>query len=55
MYHVRVSSHLESTPRILEVLGTTTGVVNVTVHPDRPASPTATWWSATSTPRWPAR
>jgi uncharacterized hydrophobic protein (TIGR00271 family) len=33
MYHVRVSSPLESTPIILDVLGATTGVLNVTVHP----------------------
>ncbi len=32
MYHVRVSSPLESTPLILEMLGTTSGVLNVTVH-----------------------
>jgi uncharacterized hydrophobic protein (TIGR00271 family) len=33
MYHVRVSSPIESTPVILDVLGATTGVLNVTVHP----------------------
>jgi len=33
MYHVRVSSPLESTPHILEVLGTSSGALNVTVHP----------------------
>jgi uncharacterized hydrophobic protein (TIGR00271 family) len=33
MYHVRVSSPLESTPHILDVLGATTGALNVTVHP----------------------
>ncbi len=32
MYHVRVSSPLESTSRILDVLGTTSGVLNVAVH-----------------------
>jgi uncharacterized hydrophobic protein (TIGR00271 family) len=33
MYHVRLSSPLESTPRILEVLGASSGAINVTVHP----------------------
>ncbi len=33
MYHVRLSSPLESTPVILDVLGATAGVLNVTVHP----------------------
>ncbi len=33
MYHVRVSSPLESTPRILEMLGASSGTLNVTVHP----------------------
>ncbi len=33
MYHVRVASPLDSTPRILELLGSSSGALNVTVHP----------------------
>ena len=46
MYHIRLASPPESTPEILEVLGASTGAVNVTVLPGQPGTPTVMWSSA---------